>query len=82
MAKSLVVIRYRDADGSAKTYSIPTPDINPEAFDEEVGNAADVLISDGICHKNEDGHYVLIPAHAIHRVDFHLEPDAEEKPGA
>ncbi|MFI5877555.1 hypothetical protein ACIBAH_35050 [Streptomyces sp. NPDC051445] len=72
MAEVLVTIEYKNADGKKQYLSSVAQDVDAEKLEEEISAGADVLQEYGTCQETEPGHYVLIPAHAIHRVDFEL----------
>lgn len=72
MAKVLITIEYKNAEGNKQYLSVTAPSVSPEAFSEAVSEAADVLGEYGVCNETESGHYVFVPAHAIYRADFEM----------
>lgn len=65
-----VTVQYRDPEGKTRYLTI-NPVVDPgEDIEAAIQLAADLLAGDGLCTKLQDRHYVFIPPHAIHRVDF------------
>ncbi|MGW4446468.1 hypothetical protein [Streptomyces sp. NPDC004682] len=72
MAKVSLVVRYRDADNTLKVYEVPPIELEADDFENGSTEGAQAIVDDGLWSKNAEGHLVLIPTHAIHRVDFYL----------
>ncbi|MEU3278172.1 hypothetical protein [Streptomyces antibioticus] len=81
MAEVLITVEYKTAEGSKGYLSVPIPEVEPEDFSDSVSEASEIIAEFGLCPEAEPGHFVFVPAHAIHRADFQLiqEPDAQTK---
>lgn len=63
-------VQYRDAEGKQRFLSTGMSDIDASDFEREVGTGSEAVAEDGVCILVAEGHYVQIPTHAIHRVDY------------
>lgn len=78
MLKVDMTVQYQDANGKAQYLTVESEPIPTEKLDAQVHEATDILLEYGLCPEVKEGHYVFIPSHAIHRVDFQVVKETDK----